>query len=112
MCAQPCTGGISENEAHSRRRWLSPQSAHSSSQVAPPTRGDNGDDSGLVEGSSITAAWNQPFYSYNGNTSFGNATANNNIIYLTLDGFNYYNNAPELVQNTSFGTYELVTKTR
>ena len=70
---------------------------------------DNGDDSGLVEGSSITAAWNQAFYSMNGNTSFGNATANNNINYLTLDGFNYYNNTPELVQNTSFGSYEKVS---
>lgn len=72
--------------------------------------GDAGDDSGLVEGSSITAAWNQAFYSMNGNTSFGNATANNNINYLVLDGFNYYNNTPELVENTSFGTYELVSE--
>ncbi|MFE7844481.1 ABC transporter family substrate-binding protein [Microbacterium sp. NPDC057407] len=72
--------------------------------------GDNNDDSGLVEGSSITAAWNQAFYSMNGNTSFGNATANNNINYLVLDGFNYYNNVPELVQNTSFGTYEVVSE--
>ncbi|WP_251450338.1 ABC transporter family substrate-binding protein [Microbacterium sp. Marseille-Q6648] len=71
---------------------------------------DGGDDSGLVEGSSITAAWNQAFYSMNGNTSFGNATANNNINYLVLDGFNYYNNTPELVKNTSFGTYELVSE--
>jgi peptide/nickel transport system substrate-binding protein len=70
----------------------------------------SGDDSGLVEGSSITAAWNQAFYSMNGNTSFGNATANNNINYLTLDGFNYYNNTPELVKNESFGTYELVSE--
>ena len=62
---------------------------------------DGGDDSGLVEGSSITAAWNQAFYSMNGNTSFGNATANNNINYLVLDGFNYYNNVPELVENLS-----------
>lgn len=71
---------------------------------------NGGDDSGLVEGSSITAAWNQAFYSMNGNTSFGNATANNNINYLVLDGFNYYNNTPELVKNTSFGTYELVSE--
>lgn len=72
--------------------------------------GDNsGDDSGLVEGSSITAAWNQAFYSMNGNTSYGNATANNNINYLVLDGFNYYNNTPELVKNTSFGSYEKVS---
>jgi len=72
--------------------------------------GNSGDDSGLVEGSSITAAWNQAFFSMNGNTSFGNATANNNINYLVLDGFNYYNNTPELVQNTSFGSYELVSE--
>jgi peptide/nickel transport system substrate-binding protein len=71
---------------------------------------NNGDDSGLVEGSSITAAWNQAFYSMNGNTSYGNATANNNINYLTLDGFNYYNNTPELVKNESFGSYEVVSE--
>ncbi|WP_307785444.1 ABC transporter family substrate-binding protein [Microbacterium hibisci] len=68
------------------------------------------DDSGLVEGSSITAAWNQAFYSMNGNTSFGNATANNNINYLVLDGFNSYDNTPQLVKNDSFGTYELVSE--
>ena len=56
--------------------------------------GDSGDDSGLVEGSSITAAWNQAFYSYNGNTSFGNATANNNINYMALDGFNVLQRHP------------------
>ena len=80
------------------------------SGCAPGGGGDAGDDSGLVEGSSITAAWNQAFYSMNGNTSFGNATANNNINYLVLDGFNYYNNTPELVKNESFGSYELVSE--
>ncbi|WP_125131680.1 ABC transporter family substrate-binding protein [Microbacterium sp. 10M-3C3] len=72
--------------------------------------GGNNDDSGLVEGSSITAAWNQAFYSMNGNTSYGNATANNNINYLVLGGFNYYNNTPELVKDTSFGSYEVVSE--
>jgi len=67
-------------------------------------------DSGLEEGTSVNIAWNQAFYSYNGNTSFGNATANNNITSLTLGGFNYYNNVPELVTDTSFGTYELVSE--
>jgi peptide/nickel transport system substrate-binding protein len=61
----------------------------------------------IVEGSSLSVAWNQPFYSYNGNTSFGNATANNNITYATLGGFNYYDDTPELVRDTSFGTIEL-----
>lgn len=64
----------------------------------------------IVEGSSLSVAWNQPFYSYNGNTSFGNATANNNITYATLGGFNYYNDVPELVKDTSFGSYELVSE--
>ena len=67
-------------------------------------------DSGLEEGTSVNVAWNQAFYSYNGNTSFGNATANNNITSLTLGGFNYYNNVPELVTDESFGTYELVSE--
>lgn len=64
----------------------------------------------VVEGSSITVAWNQPFYSYNSNTSFGNATANANIVYMTNSGFNYYNNEPALVRDESFGTYEVVSE--
>jgi peptide/nickel transport system substrate-binding protein len=64
----------------------------------------------IVEGSSLSVAWNQPFYSYNGNTSFGNATANNNITYATLGGFNYYDDTPALVKDTSFGSYELVSE--
>ncbi|CAN5281962.1 ABC transporter family substrate-binding protein [soil metagenome] len=63
----------------------------------------------IVEGSSLSVAWNQPFYSYNGYTSFGNATANNNITYATLGGFNYYDNTPKLVKDTSFGTYEKIS---
>ena len=63
----------------------------------------------IVEGSSLSVAWNQPFYSANGFTSFGNATANANINYATYAGFNYYDNTPKLVQDTSFGTYEKVS---
>lgn len=66
--------------------------------------------SGLDEGTSVSVAWNQAFYSYNSNTSYGNATANANILYMTLSGFNYYNNTPELVKDESFGTYELVSE--
>jgi peptide/nickel transport system substrate-binding protein len=64
----------------------------------------------IVEGTSITAAWNQPFYSANGNTSFGNATANNNINYMTYSAFNFYDNTPELQQDEAFGTYEAVSE--
>ncbi|MGX5682508.1 ABC transporter family substrate-binding protein [Schumannella luteola] len=63
----------------------------------------------IVEGSSLSVAWNQPFYSYNGLTSFGNATANNNITYATLGGFNYYDDTPALVKDESFGTYEKIS---
>jgi peptide/nickel transport system substrate-binding protein len=63
-------------------------------------------ESGLDEGTSVSVAWNQAFYSYNADTSFGNAAANNNIIYLTKSRFNNYNNEPKLVKDESFGTYE------
>jgi peptide/nickel transport system substrate-binding protein len=66
-------------------------------------------ESGLDKGTSVNVAWNQPFYSYNGNTSFGNATANANIIYMTNDWFNLYDNTPKLVKDTAFGTYEKVS---
>ena len=54
-------------------------------------------------------AWNQGFYSYNQNTSFGNATANANILYLTNDTFTYYDGDLNLVKNERFGTYEKVS---
>lgn len=66
--------------------------------------------SGLDEGTSVSVAWNQAFYSSNGNTSFANATANNNINYLIYGTFNYYDNTPELVRDESFGSYELVSE--
>jgi peptide/nickel transport system substrate-binding protein len=73
------------------------------SACAPPQ-------SEIVDGSSITVAWNQSFYSYNSSTSFGNATANANIVYMTSGAFNYYDNEPSLIKDESFGTYELVSE--
>jgi peptide/nickel transport system substrate-binding protein len=64
----------------------------------------------VVEGSAITVAWNQAFYSANSATSNGNATANANIIYLANSGFNYYNAVPELVKEERFGKYELLSQ--
>ncbi len=58
---------------------------------------------------SLNLGWNQPFYSYNENTSNGNATANANIKYLMNGGFNYYDASAELKQDKSFGTYEKVS---
>ncbi len=65
--------------------------------------------SGIVENTSVTVAWNQAAYSFNQNTTTGNATANANVLYLTQQGFNYYNDKQELVKNTKFGTYEKIS---
>lgn len=76
---------------------------------SPPGEDDGGDGEnggGAQAGSAINAGWNQPFYSYNQNTSNGNATANANIKYLMNRGFNYYNEEQELVRDESYGTYE------
>ena len=56
--------------------------------------------------SNVTVGWNQPMYSYNEDSDHGNATANAVIQYLTQAEFAYYNADLELVQDTSFGTYE------
>lgn len=63
----------------------------------------------VVEGSAISVAWNQGFYSANGDTSNGNATANNNILYMANSKFNYYNDKMELIKNTAFGKYEVLS---
>jgi len=58
------------------------------------------------EAATVTVGWNQPFYSYNSDSSHGNATANAIILYMTQAGFNYYDTDLNLAQDTSFGTYE------
>ncbi len=55
---------------------------------------------------SITLGWNQPMYSYNGNTSNGNATANNVIKYLMNKQMWYVDASGELKADPSFGTFE------
>lgn len=64
----------------------------------------------IVENSIVTAAQNQAFTSANNGTADQNTTYNGNITYMTSAGFNYYDNTPTLVQNTDFGTYELVSE--
>jgi peptide/nickel transport system substrate-binding protein len=66
----------------------------------------NSDDSSGNQKTSITVGWNQPFYSYNGNTSNGNATANNNIKYMMNKQFWYVDEKGEIKPDPSFGTYE------
>jgi peptide/nickel transport system substrate-binding protein len=67
-------------------------------------------ETGIVENSSLTVAWNQPLYSFNQNTTNGSATANAVILYMTQEWFNYYDDQQNLVKNEDFGTYELVTQ--
>ncbi|MDQ0371885.1 ABC transporter family substrate-binding protein [Cellulomonas humilata] len=67
------------------------------------------DDAGINTETSINIAWNQPFYSANGNSNTGNATANSVILYLLNSSFYYYDQDLNLVQDESFGTYEKVS---
>ena len=67
-------------------------------------------ESEVIEGTEITVAWNDTFREYNNLSVTGNATANANIVYLANRGFTYYNDVPELVQDTDFGTYEVLSE--
>lgn len=64
---------------------------------------------GVVENTTVSVAWNQPLYSFNQNTTTGNATANAVVLNLTQQSFNYYDNEFNLVKNTDFGTYEKIS---
>ncbi|WP_043641974.1 ABC transporter family substrate-binding protein [Nocardioides alkalitolerans] len=79
---------------------------------APPEDedGGDGDGNGGNADTSITVGWNQPFYSYNSDTSNGNATANSIILYLMNSGLNYYDANQELIADESFGSYELLSE--
>ncbi len=70
---------------------------------------DNDDDAGITTDASVKIAWNQPFYSANGTSMTGNATANNVILYMLNAGFNFYDQDLNLVQDKSFGSYEKVS---
>lgn len=74
---------------------------------APPEDDEGGNsDNG---GSRITVGWNQPFFSYNDDTSNGNATANAVITYMTRETLNYYDEEQELLENESFGSIEKIS---
>lgn len=77
------------------------------SACSPPT--PNATQSGAAKATSVSVMWNQALYSLNGNTTFGNATANNNIVYLTNDNWMYYDKSLAMVPNESYGKYEKVS---
>lgn len=66
-------------------------------------------ESEVVENTEITVAYNSGFFHFNDDSSAGNNTANGNIKYMTDTSFSYYNNTPELVRNTDFGSFEKVS---
>ncbi|MBN9153136.1 MAG: ABC transporter family substrate-binding protein [Microbacterium sp.] len=66
--------------------------------------GDSGDT--IKKGSSVTAAQNSSFSSYNSNSANGNSTYNSNITYMTSGNWFYYDSTPKLVLNEKFGTVE------
>ncbi len=63
-------------------------------------------ESEVIENTEITVSWNDIVDNFNTSSTAGNNVANSNINYMTSASFNYYNDSPELVQNTDFGSYE------
>jgi len=64
----------------------------------------------VVSGTTIRIASSQAFYSANPKTSYGNSAANNTVASATNSQFNYYDNTPRLVRDTSFGSYRVVSR--
>lgn len=67
-------------------------------------------ESEVIEGTSITVAWNDFYYALNDGLADTNATSNAVVNYMAKSGFSYYNADSELVQDTEFGKYELVSE--
>ena len=65
-------------------------------------------ESEVIEGTSITVAWNDFYYAFNDGLADTNATSNAVVNYMAKSGFWHYNADSELVKDTDFGTYELV----
>lgn len=79
------------------------------SACTPQAAPGGGAGGGEKSGGSVSVMWNQPFYSANSSTNSGNATANNNILYMMRDSIIYYDGELNVVQNESFGTFEKIS---
>lgn len=71
------------------------------SGCAAPDRGGDG-----AGGPGITVSWNDPFFSWNTNTTPANAASNAIVVMTANSGFFTYDNVPEAVPNEQFGTVE------
>ena len=63
----------------------------------------------LNQATTVSVMWNQVLYSVNKETTFGNATTNTNIIYMTRDNWLYYDKDLNIVPDKGYGTYEKVS---
>jgi peptide/nickel transport system substrate-binding protein len=64
----------------------------------------------VVKGTSVAVALNETFTSYNPKTSYGNDATNGAVSYATNSQFAYYDSTPALEQDTSFGSYQVVSQ--
>lgn len=64
----------------------------------------------LVKGTTVTVAMTEPFSSANPKTSYGNQPTNGAVSYATSSQFAYYDNTPKLVEDSSFGSYRVVSQ--
>lgn len=67
---------------------------------------NNSETSEIQQGTSVTAAQNEPTVALNSYTTGGYTTYNSNIQYFTQATFNYFTSDQKLVKNTKLGTYE------
>jgi peptide/nickel transport system substrate-binding protein len=58
---------------------------------------------------SLNVGWNQPFYSYNDNSSTGNNVTNANIRFMTGSQFYYVDPNSDVKTDKTFGSYEKVS---
>lgn len=63
----------------------------------------------VIEDSSVTVAVSQALFSLNDKTSYGNSPANSQVLQATSSRFSAYDENSELVTDTSFGSYQLIS---
>lgn len=64
----------------------------------------------VIEGTSITVAWNDIASEFNPSSASGNNVANLLPSYVANSGFNYYDATPALLKSEEFGAYEKVSE--
>jgi peptide/nickel transport system substrate-binding protein len=63
----------------------------------------------VIENSSVTVATSRTFFSLNDKTAYGASPANSQVLQAVNASFNRYDADSELVQDTSFGDYEVLS---